>query len=125
MATLTVKNIPDELYERIKESAAEHRRSINSEIIVCLERALASRRMDPEALLARADALRERAALSPLTEDTLGEARRRIVGPTRTAESDAAQRDAAAGDAAERDTAERDAREGDAGESGATESDAG
>ena len=91
MATLTVKNIPDELYERIKQSAAEHRRSINSEIIVCLERALASRRMDPDALLARADALRERAALSPLTDDLLGEARRRIANPSPATEGGAAQ----------------------------------
>lgn len=82
MPTLTIKNIPDDLYDRLKESAEEHRRSLNSEIIVCLERALASHRLDPEALLARADALRERAALSPLTDDRLTEARRRIAGPT-------------------------------------------
>ena len=98
MPTLTVKNIPDELYDRIKESAAEHRRSINSEIIVCLERALASHRMDPDALLARADAMRERAALSPLTDDLLGEARRRIANPT-GGESDDAPDDVADGDA--------------------------
>ncbi|HEY0972476.1 MAG TPA: Arc family DNA-binding protein [Gemmatimonadales bacterium] len=90
MPTLTIKNVPDELYERIKESAAEHRRSINSEIIVCLERALASHRLDPEALLARADAMRERAALSPLTDDLLGEARRRIANPVRDENGDAA-----------------------------------
>ena len=80
MATLTVTNIPDDLYERLKASAAEHRRSINSEIIVCLERALASHRIDPDALLARADALRERAALSPLSDAVLHEARARISG---------------------------------------------
>lgn len=79
MATLTVKNIPADLYERLKASAAEHRRSINSEIVVCLERALASERLDPAAQLARADALRERAALSPVTDALLDEARRRMA----------------------------------------------
>jgi plasmid stability protein len=39
MATVTVKNIPDELYERLKTVAQINRRSINSEIIVCIENA--------------------------------------------------------------------------------------
>lgn len=71
MATITVKNLPDELYERLKKSAAAHRRSINSEVIVCLERTFSSRRIDPADLLDRADALRERVALPPLTEEAL------------------------------------------------------
>lgn len=41
MATiLTLKNIPDAVYERLKASAEAHRRSLNSEAIVCLEAAL-------------------------------------------------------------------------------------
>jgi plasmid stability protein len=79
--TLTVKNIPDELYERLKRSAAEHRRSLNSEILVCLDRALHSERVDPQAVLARADALRRRAALAPVTEELLREARLRMAVP--------------------------------------------
>ncbi|MCZ7662513.1 MAG: Arc family DNA-binding protein [Thermoleophilia bacterium] len=71
MATITIKSIPDELYARLKKSAAAHRRSINSEVIVCLERAFASQRIDATTLLNRADALRERVALPPLTEDSL------------------------------------------------------
>lgn len=35
--TLTVKKIPDEVYERLKHSAKMNRRSMNSEAIVCLE----------------------------------------------------------------------------------------
>lgn len=58
MATVTIKNIPDELYERLKESAAQHRRSLNSEVIVCIEKALGSTQIDPEAFLASARALR-------------------------------------------------------------------
>lgn len=59
MATLTIKNVPDELYEQLKRSAAQHRRSINSEVIVCLEKALGSRRIDPEAFLAEVRAHRK------------------------------------------------------------------
>ena len=39
-ATLTLKNIPDEVYERLKASAETHRRSLNSEAIVCLKSVL-------------------------------------------------------------------------------------
>ena len=41
MATLTIKNLPDSLYRRLKEKAAEHRRSLNSEAILAVERAVA------------------------------------------------------------------------------------
>ena len=44
MATITVKNIPDELYERLKCVAEINRRSINSEIIVCIENAVVGRK---------------------------------------------------------------------------------
>lgn len=40
MATLTIKNFPDDLYATLKERAKLNRRSINSEAIICLERAL-------------------------------------------------------------------------------------
>ncbi len=56
--TLTLKNIPDEIYERLKSSAEAHRRSLNMEAIVCLERILLPSRRDPAERLARARALR-------------------------------------------------------------------
>jgi len=56
--TLTLKSIPDEIYERLKASAAKHRRSLNSEAIVCLESVLLPGRLDPSERLARARALR-------------------------------------------------------------------
>ena len=40
MATMTIKNIPDELYEELKQRAAANRRSINNEVIVLIERAV-------------------------------------------------------------------------------------
>ena len=56
--TLTLKNIPDEVYERLKASAETHRRSLNSEAIVCLESVLLPGRLTPGERLARARALR-------------------------------------------------------------------
>ena len=40
MATLTLKNIPDNLYNQLKEAAKLHHRSINSEILYCVERTI-------------------------------------------------------------------------------------
>ncbi len=56
--TLTLKNIPDAVYERLKLSAETHRRSMNSEAIVCLETVLLPHRISPEDRLTRVRALR-------------------------------------------------------------------
>ena len=56
--TLTLKNIPDEVYERLKSSADTNRRSLNSEAIVCLEAVLLPGRVPVSERLARARALR-------------------------------------------------------------------
>ena len=56
--TLTLKNIPDDVYQRLKASAETHRRSLNSEAIVCLESVLPPGKIDPSERLARARALR-------------------------------------------------------------------
>lgn len=59
MATnITLKNIPDDVYSRLKAAAESHRRSINSEAIVCLEAVLLPVRIQPSERLARARALR-------------------------------------------------------------------
>ena len=55
---LTLKNIPDEVYDRLKYFAETHRRSLNSEAIVCLESVLLPGRISPSERLARARALR-------------------------------------------------------------------
>lgn len=57
--TLTFKNIPDEVYVRLKASAVSHRRSLNSEAIVCLESALVPGRATAAQAIARARAIRE------------------------------------------------------------------
>ncbi len=56
--TLTLKNIPDDIYARLKASAEANRRSMNSEAIVCLEAVLFPGRVEPAERIARARALR-------------------------------------------------------------------
>ena len=46
MATLTLKNIPDELHALLKESAERNRRSLNSEILIRLESAFTAPMVD-------------------------------------------------------------------------------
>lgn len=60
MATLTIKNLPDDLYARLKERAAGNRRSLHAEAIVCLERVLESgSASNPAERLAELKAVRE------------------------------------------------------------------
>lgn len=75
MPTLTIKGLPDDLYQQLKARAAAHRRSLNSEVLVCLEQAVATEPADASAALARVDALRDRLRLPPLTANTLRAAR--------------------------------------------------
>jgi plasmid stability protein len=68
MATsITLKNIPEPIYRRIKLAAKRHHRSLNSEIIACLEQVLAPQAIDVEAHLERARRLRESWSGPPLT----------------------------------------------------------
>ena len=75
MPNITLKNVPPELYERLKRSAKANRRSINSEIIVCIERALYSRKIDVEGILPRARKLREETVDYPITDEGFTEAK--------------------------------------------------
>ena len=58
MPALTVKNIPETLYNRLKEAASANHRSINSELIHCLEQMLLPTRVSPSEHLQRARELR-------------------------------------------------------------------
>ncbi len=59
MATLTLKNIPETLRRRLKKRAQLHRRSLNSEVLACLEDAVQSKSLDPNDLLQVARRLRQ------------------------------------------------------------------
>jgi antitoxin FitA len=71
MPSLTIKGIPETLFRRLKRRALMHRRSLNSEVITCLEQAASAPVIDPAAWLAEADRLRTRLALTPMTERSL------------------------------------------------------
>jgi plasmid stability protein len=75
MATVTVKNIPDELYERLKAIAEINRRSINSEIIVCIENAVTSRRINPDEVLENARRLRQLTAGHRISDEEFNQAK--------------------------------------------------
>ncbi|MBI5568306.1 MAG: Arc family DNA-binding protein [Desulfomonile tiedjei] len=75
MPNLSLKNMPQDLYERIRRSAEEHRRSMNSEILVTLETAMGSHRLDPDDFITRVEALQSRIKATPLTDDFLRKAK--------------------------------------------------
>jgi plasmid stability protein len=76
MATITVKNIPDDLYALLKDAARAHRRSINSEIIVCLECTLRGQKLNPEEVLTTARQIREITADYTITDEEFTRAKR-------------------------------------------------
>ncbi|MFO7952720.1 MAG: Arc family DNA-binding protein [Bacillota bacterium] len=71
MANITVKNIPDDLYEKLNRSAKINRRSINQEIIVCIENSVQDETHTPEQILRKARKLRDKTAAHPIGNDEL------------------------------------------------------
>ena len=75
MPTITVKNIPVEIYQRLKQRAETNRRSLNSEIIACIELAVISQPLDPQAFIQRARSLREKNQGTILTDEAFSQAK--------------------------------------------------
>ena len=75
MATLTIKNIPEDLYAQLKRYAEINRRSLNSEVILCIERVIRSRKVQPEVYLARARQLRKKTMEHTITDDEFSKAK--------------------------------------------------
>lgn len=73
-ATITLKNIPDDIYSRLKEVAGAHHRSINGEIIACLERVLMPSRVTGDERLARARQLRQGCQAGSFNPDEIARA---------------------------------------------------
>lgn len=69
MPGLLIKDLPPELHQRLKESAARHHRSLTKEALALLEEALARPRRDVEPP-------RTFRGRVPMTEDLLERARR-------------------------------------------------
>lgn len=82
MTSITIKNLPPELYEQLKLRAQNNRRSINNEVIVLLEMGVGmDLRVAPkrtpaevEKLLAEARKIRELTAKYPLTDEEIEKA---------------------------------------------------
>lgn len=77
MATLTLKNVPEELIDRLKAEAQQSRRSLNQETLLRLEQSLAVRWPTAEEkveLIRRAQA--RFADLEPMTDEFLDIAKR-------------------------------------------------
>jgi plasmid stability protein len=62
MSILHVRNVPDELYERIRRQAQAQNRSISAEVIVLLNRALAETEQSQDEVL---DSIRRRRFFRP------------------------------------------------------------
>lgn len=75
MATLTLKNMPDNLYNQLKESARLHHRSINSEIIYCVERTVNPHKINVAEHLEIAKQLRAKTANYLLTDEEINKAK--------------------------------------------------
>lgn len=73
MATITLKNIPEELYRAIKLMAKSHQRSLNNEIIFRIQESLGYTTFDPEKLRNEAREFRNRVR-SGLTSDQIKKA---------------------------------------------------
>ncbi|MCH8568876.1 MAG: Arc family DNA-binding protein [Balneolales bacterium] len=58
---ITIRDIPDEVYKKLKEQADLHQRSINSEVIFYLKKMVCSHRPDPDQIIARAKKLKQKA----------------------------------------------------------------
>ncbi len=74
MPALTVKNIPEDLYNELKYVAEQHHRSINSEVIVCLKRILFPKRISPEDRLDSIQALRSQITTDVITAEDIDQA---------------------------------------------------
>jgi len=71
MPAITLKNIPDSLYTQIKEAASIHRRSLNSEILYCVERTLGTHKINVSEHIEIARKLRAKTAQHNLTDQEL------------------------------------------------------
>lgn len=67
MATVTIKNMPDELYQIIKKMAKSQHRSLNNELIFRIEQSLRFNPVSPETIRENAREFRKklRGELSP------------------------------------------------------------
>jgi antitoxin FitA len=68
MPSLTIKSMPKRIYRTLKQSARSHHRSMNGEILACLERTLGLALPAPQSMLSRIDEIRQSLRTSKLTD---------------------------------------------------------
>jgi antitoxin FitA len=73
MATITVKNIPDDLYQKLKNTASSNHRSVNNEVINCIENMVRSRKINPYDFVNQIDRFYENIEAPFLTDEKLEE----------------------------------------------------
>ncbi len=73
MPAITLKNIPDSLYVQLKRAANAHHRSLNSEILYCIERALGAHKINTAEHIEMARKLRAKTKQHKLTDQDLVE----------------------------------------------------
>ena len=59
MATLTLKDLPVDLHRKLKARAEQNGRSLNREVIECLEASFRAERIDVDARIEEARAIRQ------------------------------------------------------------------
>jgi plasmid stability protein len=60
MRSITVKNIPDDIHKQLKDIAKLNHRSLNNEIIYCLEKYLKVSKIDSASMLRKAQITRSK-----------------------------------------------------------------
>lgn len=83
--TITLKGIPDDVYDRLKLSAEANRRSVNSEVIACLETLLLPKKTTALQHLARAGVPTDSGQVHAECRETVGD-RLRLGGPSPVAQ---------------------------------------
>ncbi len=73
MPSITVKNIPESAYETLKQIAAVHHHSINSEIVHLIEKSTSCRPVNPGRHIAFARQFREKTRKVLLTEEMISQ----------------------------------------------------
>jgi len=69
MPSITVKNIPESIYKKLKQRAEAQHRSMNSEIIACLERTVEPKRVSSDEILRQARLMRRKVKASLSSEE--------------------------------------------------------
>ncbi len=64
---ITIKDVPKELHQALRERAQSHGRSLNKEVLAVLEKTLSPSRIEPQDLLKKIEARRNR--LSNIVRD--------------------------------------------------------